>query len=313
MADTRPTAQQIIEDEHLVDGLSGAVVLITGCSAGIGIETAKAMYKTGATLYLTTRTPAKAYSALGNLLSNTRVHLLELDLASLENVRACAAEFLAKNKTLDILICNAGEMMPNRSTTKDGFETHFGANYLGHFLLVNLLLTSLEASATPERASRLVMLSSIAHRWAVPNFDDLNSENGYNGMLAYGASKTGNIWTANEVERRWGSKGIHTWSVDPGAIITELDRNWSDEDKIADRTNPVKLAVLKTPAQGAASTVWAAIARELEGKGGGYIQDCEVTKMWDGSLPFGPGYAPHAVDEEKQKRLWDMSAGLLNL
>lgn len=138
--DARPTAIQILEDEGLVGKLAGRKAFITGCSSGIGLEAAKALYAGGATLYLTARNRAKATLALGDLFKSDRVHLLSLDLESLADVRSCASVFLSMSETLNILICNAGVMTPPEGRTKDGFETQFGTNHLSHFLLFKACL-----------------------------------------------------------------------------------------------------------------------------------------------------------------------------
>ncbi|CAG9988898.1 unnamed protein product [Clonostachys byssicola] len=306
--DARPTALNIIQDGKLEGVLQNQAVFITGCSAGMGVETAKAMYATGATLYLKFRNREKAQSALGEMLNSERVHPLEMDLNSLASVRACAEHFLSKRKTLNILICNAGAHSPQKSQTKDGFELHFGVNHLAHFLLFKLLKPALQAGVTPDRASRVVVLSSIAHRFAELNLDDINYDNDYHGMLAYGASKTANIWMANEIERRYGPSGLHAWSVNPGAVITELNRHMTDEERASDRADPMKKNIFKSSSQGAATAVWAATAKDLEGQGGGYLEDVHVSRAWNSSDgQFGPGYAPHALDTNKANKLWEMS------
>ena len=156
--DARPTALQIIHDENLEGKLTGHVALITGCSSGIGIETARALYATGVTLYLTARDLAKAKSTLPDIIASDRVHLLKLDLMSLDSVRACATEFLSKSQTLNIFIANAGVMACPEGKTKDGFEIQFGVNHLAHFLLFNLLKPTLLAQQN--RSCPLVPCSS---------------------------------------------------------------------------------------------------------------------------------------------------------
>ncbi|KAM5344046.1 hypothetical protein ACJ41O_012583 [Fusarium nematophilum] len=306
--DSRPTGIQIIQDEDLAGKLSGKVAFITGCSSGIGIETAKALHLAGMTLYLTARNLSKARAALGDLIESDRVHLLELDLESFESVRTCAATFLSKSQTLNVLICNAGVMTPPEGRTRDGFETQFGTNHLAHFLLFNLLRPSLLAGATPSFASRVVILSSVAHRFAEFNFDDINFDRGYDALAAYGASKTANLWTANEIERRYGPQGIHAWSVQPGAVLTNLTQHMSDAEKGAVGGDPYLASIFKNPDQGAATTVWGATAKALEGEGGRYLEDCQIAKEWDPSSgQYTPGYGAHAYDVEKAGRLWDES------
>ncbi|KAH8165399.1 hypothetical protein CIB48_g2878 [Xylaria polymorpha] len=308
--DARPTAIQIIKDEELEGKLAGQTVLITGCSAGIGIETSRALYLTGATLYLTARNLEKAKTTLSDIVSSDRVHLLELDLESLASVRACAAEFLSKNTSLNILICNGGVMIPPEGRTKDGFETQFGTNHLSHFLLFNLLRPALLAGATPEKSSRAIILSSMGHRRGGVNFDNVNFEGNYKPMMAYAQSKTANLWTANEIERRYGSQGLHAWSIQPGGVTnTELGRHLLPEQEALLWTDPQLATILaKNPEQGAATSVWAAVAAALEGQGGRYLENCQIIGPYDASTGrYGPGFAPHAYDVENAQKLWEKS------
>ncbi|KAL5592005.1 hypothetical protein FOVSG1_010894 [Fusarium oxysporum f. sp. vasinfectum] len=306
--DSRPTAIQIIKDEGLEGKLSDQTVFITGCSAGIGIETAKALHLTGATLYLTARDLEKAKSALGDLAEDERVHLLELDLESLESVRSCAAKFLSESPKLNILICNAGVMCTPEGRTKEGFETQFGTNHLSHFLLFQLLQPALAKGATSDRASRVIMLSSLAHRFGEVDFDNVNMEGCYDPNKAYSQSKTANLWTANEIERRYASEGIHAWSVQPGGVLTDLGRHLSEEQKSGLAVDPYLKTIWKLPDQGAATSVWAAVAQALEGQGGKYLEDCQIVGKWDPSTPlYARGYGEHACDTEKAARLWNKS------
>ncbi|KAF5004294.1 hypothetical protein FDECE_9204 [Fusarium decemcellulare] len=307
--DSRPTAIQIIQDEQLQGKLSGLTALITGCSSGIGVESAKALHLAGLTLYLTARNLSKARTALGELVESDRVHLLHLDLESFDSVRACAADFLSQSKTLNILILSAGVMTPPEGRTKDGFETQFGTNHLSHFLLFNLLQPALLAGAsTAQRCSRVVVLSSIAHRFGEVNFDDVNFEGHYDAMATYAQSKTANLWTANEIERRYGAQGIHAWSVQPGAVQTDLARHMSSEEQQGMASDPFLSKIFKNPQQGASTSIWGATAEALEGKGGKYLEDCQIVPEWtaDKGL-WGPGYGAHAYDVDKAKKLWEKS------
>lgn len=312
--DGRPSAKQIIQDEGLEGGLAGKSVLITGCSSGIGVETAQALFLTGATLYLTARNLDKAKEALGNLAKSDRVHLLGLSLDSLESVRVCAAEYLSKSNTLDILICNAGVMATPEGRTKDGFETQLGTNHLGHFLLFNLLQPALLEAASHGQSSRVVVLSSAAHRWGVFDPSNVNFEGTYDPMVAYGASKTANLWMANEIERRYGALGIHAWSVHPGFVQTDLGRHMSSDQQSATMADPYLASILKNPEQGAATSVWAAVASSLDGKGGKYLEDCSIADPWDPSTPQSyPGYGAHAYDVEKAVKCWEKSVELVGI
>ena len=192
--DARPTALQIIEDEKREGTLSDKVVLITGCSSGLGVETARALKATGATLFLTARNLEKAKTALGDILDGGRVILLKLDLESLDSVRACADEFLSRSQTLNILSASAGVRLVPEGRAIGGFEVHLATNHLSHFLLFELLKPTLLRSSTPDFHSRVVAVSSTAHRTEPLNFNDLNFEKRkYNGPAAYGQSKLANV------------------------------------------------------------------------------------------------------------------------
>ncbi|KAI9037535.1 uncharacterized protein KD926_000255 [Aspergillus affinis] len=310
--DGRPTACQIIEDEQLQGKWLEKTILITGCSSGIGIETARALLETGATLYLTARDLNKAKTALGSILENDRAHLLELDLDSLASVRKCAGTFLSMSNHLNVLIANAGVMATPEGRTIDGFETQFGTNHLAHFLLIQLLLPALLESSSPNFQSRVVILSSSAHRMGGINLSNLNLEAEYHPWVAYAQSKTANIYTANELDRRYGSKGLHAWSVHPGLIHTGLMQYLEKETVEGWGNDPTVAKITKNPEEGAATSVWAATARALEAQGGTYLEDCQVSKPANTiPEPHEPGYAAHAYDEEKEGLLWERSLELM--
>ncbi|KFY98623.1 hypothetical protein V500_01593 [Pseudogymnoascus sp. VKM F-4518 (FW-2643)] len=297
--DQRPTALQVIKDEELEGKLKGKTVLITGCSAGLGVETARAMLATGATLFLTARNIAKARAALGEIAESPLVHLLEMDQSSLKSVRACAASFLKQSKTLNIMINNAGIM---------------ATNHLSHFLLFYFLKPTLLASATPEFPSRVVNLSSLGHRRGEPDLDNINLTGCYDKWRAYGSSKTCNIWMANEIERRYGSKHLHAFSVHPGGVVTPLWNSMNPEDVTHLRNQEGFDDSLKSPEQGAATTVWGAVAKCLEGDGGKYLDDVQIARPWTPDQPFAlPGWAPHAHDEAREGKLWKLSLDLAGL
>ncbi|KAH7136123.1 hypothetical protein B0J11DRAFT_480402 [Dendryphion nanum] len=317
--DARPTALQIVQDEGLAGKLTGKVVLVTGGSSGIGIETIRAMTKTGATVFAAARDLNKAKDALKGI--DGKIELLELDLASLASVRAAAADFLKRsNGQLNILINNAGVMgIPNRTVTVDGFETQFGTNHLGHFLLFQLLKSALLSSATPELPSRVIALTSAVHKHSPVLVDDYNleKEGAYNEFVAYGHSKTANIYMANAIERKYGAQGLHGLAVHPGLIATtglgrHMDPNSWENAKI---DNPHLEDVLKSPEQGAATSVYAAIGKEFEGVGGKFLED---VGEWDPAPEGAPplrtgGWAPWAFDPEMEERVWNDSLKFVGL
>ncbi|EXJ87735.1 hypothetical protein A1O1_04660 [Capronia coronata CBS 617.96] len=314
--DARPTALQIIKDNHLENGLRDKVIIVTGTSSGIGIETVRALKATGAKVYAAARNLDKARTALSDILEPGKVELLQLDTASFASVRACAKEFLSKESHLNILVNNAGIMaIPERQLTADGWESQFQTNHLGHFLLFQLLKPTLLASATPEFPSRVVCVSSVGHRQSPIVFDDLNlsAPDAYNPWKAYGQSKTANIYMANEIERRYGPRGLHAWSLMPGGIMTGLQVH---VDFSAMLDLPEVQRIMKSPAQGAATTVLAAVDKDLHGKGGKYLEDCAVAEPVKPELVQElavSGYAPWAYDEEAAKKLWSVSCEIVGV
>jgi NAD(P)-dependent dehydrogenase (short-subunit alcohol dehydrogenase family) len=324
--DARPTAMDILRENNLdKGGMSDKVMLITGTSSGLGLETAKTLAETGATLYVTARSIAKAKEVLADLISGphaSRIHILELDLASLQSVRQAAAEFKRRSSHLNVLIANAGIRQPPAGKTKDGFDEQFGTNHLAHFLLFHLLKDVMLASSTASFHSRVIAVSSQAHRQYPMDFDNLNpSPSKYDPVKAYSYSKLANVWMSNEIERRYGSQGLHAWSLHPGGIRTQLNKarlTWGyvyDVGMVVFKAG-VKNAQrnLMSVEQGAATTVWAATAKELEGQGGKYLERCAVADAVEkGWGPLDPGHAPWAYDLEGAKKLWEMSMRMVGL
>ncbi|KAK1595088.1 short chain dehydrogenase [Colletotrichum navitas] len=317
--DSRPTAIQIIKDQGLVGKWAGKVVIVTGCSpGGLGPETARALHVAGADVYITARDAAKGDQVAKDILSDGKpgkVQVIEMDLGSLESVRRGAKEFLSKSDRLNVLINNAGVMACPQGKTVDGFETQFGTNHLGHFLLFQLLKPALLASSTPDFNSRVVSVSSLGHRQGRIQFEDFSFEGAveYHPWTAYGQSKLANILFANELDRRYGPSGLHALSLHPGGIMTELQRHSAGrlEELLED---PEIARIMKTPEQGAATSVWAAVAAELEGKGGKYLEDvAEAEEATPEGFMARPGYAPSAYDPPTEKRLWIESLKLVGL
>jgi len=244
-----------------------------------------------------------------------KVEIVKMELDSLQSVREAAADFLKRSKTLNVLIGNAGVMATPEGKTKDGLETQFGVNHVAHFLLFELLRPILLASSTPAFPSRVVCVSSAAHRQSSVNLDDLNfAKGGYDPWKAYGQSKTANIWMATEIERRYGSQGVHATAVHPGVIMTKLARHLDDAHAARLRT-PEMQTSLKSAEQGAATTVWAAVGKEWANRGGKYLEDVGEAGARDPDVPitvFGvPGYMPWAYDSEGAKKLWTISLQLV--
>ncbi|KAJ5728921.1 uncharacterized protein N7483_003429 [Penicillium malachiteum] len=316
--DARPTALQIIKDEGLKGKLIGKVIVIAGATSGIGVETARALSATGATLFLPARNLAKANKSLAGILAPGKFSLIPLDLDSFRSIRAGADQILsASNGQVNLLINSAGVMgVPECNLTEDGIESQFSGNYLGFFLLFQLLKESLLASVTPDFSSRVVIVASSAHRAGkLPASDNYNFEKtAYSHETAYNNSKLAAVYLANKIERLYGSQGLHATSLHPGAINTNISRHLSHEAFEAIITNPYVLKILKSPAQGAATTVWAAIGKEWEKKGGKYLEDVkEADRGEDDGQTFGAGWVEQTYDPKKEDCLWIDSLKLARL
>ncbi|UOX91142.1 SDR family NAD(P)-dependent oxidoreductase [Amycolatopsis sp. FBCC-B4732] len=206
-----------------VPGQQGRVAVITGANTGLGFDTAKVLAERGATLVLAVRDVEKGKKAAAKLGADADVTVQELDLASLDSVRAAAAELRGTLPKIDLLINNAGVMYPPRQTTREGFELQFGTNHLGHFAFTGLLLDLL----LPVEGSRVVTVASIAHRIrASIHFDDLQWENSYDRVAAYGQAKLANLMFSYELQRRLAPRGTTAAvAAHPGVARTELMRN----------------------------------------------------------------------------------------
>ena len=316
--DARPTALQIVRDGDFEDKLVGKNIVLTGMSSGIGVETARALSATGATLFLTARDMAKARAAIAEFDHPSRIFLIEMNLASNASVRAAATNILGKSKNqLNILINNAGVMgIPTRQLSEDGYEMHFAANYLGHFLFFQLLKPALLSASTPQFPSRLVNVASSAHRsCTISESEDFNFEKTeYSYAQAYAKAKLACVYMANEADRRYASKGLHATSLHPGGISTEISRYVGPEFVKALYSNEALVKLFKSEEQGAATTVIAAIGQEWADKGGKYLEDCEEAKQGeDDGETFASGYVPQTYDPEMEGYLWKESLAMVGL
>jgi NAD(P)-dependent dehydrogenase (short-subunit alcohol dehydrogenase family) len=296
--------------------LSGKQVLVTGVSAGLGVETARALAAHGAAVIGAARNLSKAQAATEPVRAQAGIggslQLVELDLASLDSVRHCADSLLAAGKPFDVVIANAGVMACPQGSTVDGFETQFGTNHLGHFVLVNRIASLLRPGA------RLVNLSSAGHRFADVDLQDPNFERTpYAEFTAYGRSKTANVLFAVEFDRRHKAGGVRATAVHPGAIQTELGRYMTPEVRerlIAEiNANQPKGAApfsYKSIPQGAATSLWAACVADAEAIGGQYCEDCHVAEIVDGEGIRG-GVRRYALDGVHARALWAKSEELV--
>ncbi len=312
---TNTTYSRETTTDELLEGvdLSGRRVLITGASAGLGVETARALASHGADVVLAVRDLAKGARATEEVRAQAKgsVDLIELDLASLASVRAAADKLLAEGQPLHVLIANAGVMAAPQGKTEDGFETQFGTNHLGHFVFVNRLVPLLLAGAP----SRTICLTSSGHRFADVDLDDPNFERTpYDPWIAYGRSKTANALFAVSLDNRLRERNVRAASVHPGGIQTELGRHMTPESYQALRDrSPVASGSyqFKTIPQGAATSVWAAIIADPAEIGGRYCEDCHVAEP--GSDPKAmAGVRPYAQDLPHANDLWSRSEELVN-
>lgn len=292
--------------------LSGKRILVTGVSAGLGVETARALAAHGAWVVGAARDLEKAKTATEAVRAGARngggLELVKLDLASLASVRACADALVAAGKPFDVVIANAGVMACPKGTTSDGFETQFGTNHLGHFVLVNRIASLMKPG------SRLVNLSSAGHRFADVDLEDPNFEHTpYEEFVAYGRSKTANVLFAVEFDRRHKAESVRATAVHPGGIQTELGRYMTPEviqrlmDNIAASQPPgAQPFSWKTIPQGAATSVWAATVAPADAVGAQFCEDCHVAEIVDDPA-FRGGVRPYALDPERAKALWAKS------
>ena len=207
-------------------------------------------------------------------------------------------------------------MAPPKSATKDGFESQFGVNHLAHFALTALLLPALVKSSTDEFQSRVVNLTSSAHRISSVVFDDINFDkpDAYQPFVAYGQSKTANIWMANYIDRVFGSRGVHALAVHPGAIWSGLYVHTDDAMREQWANNEDVMNQMQSPEQGAATTVWAAAGKVWEGKGGKYLAQCTVAPPTDDLTSLiSAGVGAHAYNVEGEDRLWKLSEELTGI
>jgi NAD(P)-dependent dehydrogenase (short-subunit alcohol dehydrogenase family) len=297
--------------------LRGKRILVTGVSAGLGVETARSLAAHGAHVVGAARDLTKAKAATTQLQKNGGTfELVELDLADLKSVRACADKFLAKGEPFDVVIANAGVMATPFGHTVDGFETQFGTNHLGHFVLINRIASLIHAGG------RLINVSSDGHGFSNVDLEDPNFERTpYEPFLAYGRSKTANILFAVGFDRRHRSRGVRAAAVHPGVIQTELGR-YMDPKQLAalvEQLNQQSAAGGKGPfqwktiPQGAATSVWAGIVASADEVGGRYCEDCHVSEIVLGNFSVGvnQGVRGYAVDPNNAEALWKKSEELV--
>jgi NAD(P)-dependent dehydrogenase (short-subunit alcohol dehydrogenase family) len=302
--------------------LKGKRILITGVSAGIGVETARSLAAHGAQVVGAARDLAKAEAATAEVRKDAKANggsleLVALDLASLASARSCADQLLAKGEPFDVVIANAGGMATPFGHTADGFETQFGTNHLGHFVLVNRIAPLIRAGG------RLINLSSAGHRFSNVDLDDPNFERTpYAPFVAYGRSKSANILFAVAFDRRHQDRGVRAAAVHPGGIQTELGRHVgsSQIQAMVDQINQQRAAEGKGPfqwktiPQGAATSVWAGVVAAADEIGGRYCENCHVGSVVADDVnisAISEGVRGYALDPTNAEALWKKSQELV--
>ncbi len=297
--------------------LSGRTAIVTGGASGLGLETSRALASAGALLTLAVRNLAQGQAAADVLRAEypaAQVSVGLLDLSDLASVREFAADWMATNEKLDILINNAAIMACPLTRSRKGWEAQFATNHLGHFVLTTALLPALLKAAQKTGDARVVCLSSSGHKIAGVEFDDIHFERReYNKWKAYGQAKSANALMALGLHGRYAGHGITANAVHPGGIMTGLQKFLSMEEMRALgwlKADDTPLDIFKNLQQGASTTVWAATASQLTGNGGLYLEDCQQ------GLPAEPGnraagYSPHIADAAAAERLWAVSEALV--
>ncbi len=289
---------------RITKDLTDQVAIVTGSNTGIGKETARVLASMGASVVLACRDETKTKVVVEELKKDTkneRIEFIKLDLTDLQSVKNFAEEFKRKYQKLNILVNNAGVMaVPDRRTTKDGFELQFGTNHLGHFYLTTLLIDLIKKGAP----SRIINLSSLAHYSGKMNWEDLNAEKGYGMQSAYSQSKLANVLFSKELQRRYGDLNIKAVSVHPGVVTTELTRymneKWYIKGVMKIIGEPFMKIFGKSPLEGAQTSLYCALEDFDKLQGGAYYTDCKVK-----------GESREARNEENAKKLWEASEKLI--
>ena len=291
--------------------LSGKTAVVTGASGGLGAETARALASAGAAVTIGCRDTAKGEDTAAGIRASTgneNIRVYPLDLVDHASISAFAEDVRATHDSLNILVNNAGVMACPLTRTERGWELQFDTNHVGHFVLTNELIPLLQAGAP----ARIVCLSSAGHARAPVDLNDLHFESKpYDKWEAYGQAKTANALFAVALDARLKDSGVRAFALHPGAIITDLGRHLEDSDiaELSERISNMAGGFKRVPA-GAATSVWAATAPELDGKGGLYLEDCGISAPV-GTEGVSTGYHDHAVDPALADRLWDKTEELL--
>jgi NAD(P)-dependent dehydrogenase (short-subunit alcohol dehydrogenase family) len=302
--------------------LAGKIAIVTGGYSGLGLETVRTLASAGARVIVPTRDLGRASTALAGI---SNVGIESMDLLAPASIDAFATKFLASGRPLHILVNSAGIMACPLTRDARGYEAQFATNHLGHFQLVARLRPALRQA----NGARVVSVSSYGHHYSPVVFDDPNFERrAYDPWLAYGQSKTANILFAVALDKRGAAEGVRAFSLHPGGILdTGLGKHLDRESLrtmgvIDDQGKPVLDVTrdLKTVPQGAATSVWCVTSPQLNGMGGVYCENSEISPVESREEPLEridvtrirkPGVMPYAIDPELAERLWSLSERLL--
>jgi NAD(P)-dependent dehydrogenase (short-subunit alcohol dehydrogenase family) len=306
----KPEATEVMEN---ID-LSGKTAVVTGGYSGIGIETVRALTNAGATVLVPSRDVDRAIKTLDGIIPAK--HIGFMDLSDLPTVARYGEDLSSAYPVIDLAIFNAGVMACPLGRTQQGLEWQLGVNHVGHFALLEQIINPLRAA----NGARLITLSSIAHRMGAVDFSDMNyDERPYDKWQAYGQAKSAQSLMAVELDRREQGNGLRSFAVHPGGIFTPLQRHlgnaemaefgWTDSDG-----NPSAVAakLFKSPKQGCATSLWAATAASLNGMGGVYCEDCNISRMVSDNSNDFTGVRQWAVDSDIAKELWRETRSLLS-
>jgi retinol dehydrogenase-12 len=282
--------------------MKGKTILVSGATSGIGRVTAAALAKMGAAVYCAGRDPQRTQATVATIKNesgNEQVFGLLADLASFQQIRALANEVHQRTRHLDVLVNNAGALFLRRQLSQDGIELTLALNHLAYFLLTNLLLDSLKSTAAETGEARIVNVSSAAHQGAQIHFDDLQLQNGYSGMRAYGQSKLANVLFTYELARRLAGSGVSANALHPGFVASRFATNNGPLVKIG---TALAHFVAISPEQGAQTSIYLASSPEVKGVSGQYFVKRRAQRS-----------DPASYDGETARRLWEISAQMTGL
>jgi len=288
--------------------LAGKTAIITGGHSGLGLESTKILAAAGVNIIVAARNTLTAQEKLSNI---ANVMVKQLDLSDLQSVKDFSMEIKHAKIKIDMLICNAGIMACSENRVGPGWESQFAINYIGHYVLANMIWSMLNPGA------RVVCVSSAGHHNSAIRWDDIQFDRGYDKWLAYGQSKTANALFALQLDEYGKEYNIRAFSLHPGKIFTPLQRHLQKSEMITagwlDKDGNPADPTFKTVAQGAATQVWTATAPILQGLGGLYCEDCDIARLASEHSEAFKGVCEYATDLRLAEKLWKYTANLTDI